>query len=275
MRAGGSEQRVDLAAVSGNSLRFEHPAGIEVEVPGKLRRRFRGLVKLTRHDDEIQVIVALPLRTYLASAVAAETPPDAPAAALEAQAIAARSYVFGAAERHDGGRFCDTTHCQWIRETPPPEHSAWSAVDRTRGLVLVADGRVVPGLFSRSCGGETRDGLEGADARFRSVACPVCRQLPTRWTRELPAEAAAELLQVGDSEAARVAIVRGGGWDVLPSNSFETRHAGDVVRLEGVGEGHRVGLCQRGALALARAGASAAEILRLYFPHAAIKPAER
>ncbi len=258
------------ARTLGGPRRFADPGGVELEVPGKIRRRFRGEVEIFVAGDELRAVARLPRRTYLAAVVAAEMPAAAPAAALEAQAIVSRSYLLGTAARHRGGRVCDTTHCQWMREAPPADHPAWRAVDRTAGVALRVDGRVLPALYGRSCGGRTRAGLEAADARFRAVDCSACRRRPTRWTRAAPPEEWTSILAARESEAARLEVVRRWGWDRLPSSAFTAGREEGTVRLEGVGEGHGVGLCQRGALELARGGASAAEILRVYFPHAAL-----
>ena len=56
------------------------------------------------------------------------------------------------------------------------------------------------------------------------------------------------------------------GWSTVKSSVFEALRAGETFRLRGRGLGHRVGLCQTGAIARARAGQSAAEILTAYFP---------
>ena len=46
-----------------------------------------------------------------------------------------------------------------------------------------------------------------------------------------------------------------------------------VVRFEGTGLGHGVGLCQYGAKAMAEAGADDAAILKKYFPDCRVAPA--
>jgi stage II sporulation protein D (peptidoglycan lytic transglycosylase) len=61
------------------------------------------------------------------------------------------------------------------------------------------------------------------------------------------------------------------GWNAVPSNSFETREEGDSVILEGSGQGHGIGLCQRGAEAMAAGGANFREVLRHYFPNTSLR----
>src|SRR6266571_2973368 len=61
--------------------------------------------------------------TATASVVAAENTPDTPLEALKAQAVAARSYFVAGRGRHHDFDFCDTTHCQFLREPPSADCS--------------------------------------------------------------------------------------------------------------------------------------------------------
>lgn len=80
--------------------------------------------------------------------------------------------------------------------------------------------------------------------------------------------------RVGDKDgAARVtgtalhgALGRVLGWSRVKSSRLSAQRAGRWWRLSGHGLGHRVGLCQYGAMARARAGQGVDEILRAYFP---------
>ena len=56
------------------------------------------------------------------------------------------------------------------------------------------------------------------------------------------------------------------GWRVFPSLLFEIHRDGENYRFSGRGMGHGVGLCQSGALKLARMGWNWKEILGFYFP---------
>jgi hypothetical protein len=92
-------------------------------VPRKIERRFRGQLRLTASAVGLRAVVRMSLETAVASIVAAESPPNAPPRFLEAQAVASRSYLLSGA-RHRGFDFCDTTHCQYLREPAPAESSA-------------------------------------------------------------------------------------------------------------------------------------------------------
>ncbi len=60
------------------------------------------------------------------------------------------------------------------------------------------------------------------------------------------------------------------GWRVFPSAWFTWKRSGDTYYFEGRGQGHGVGLCQDGALALAKKGWDWRKILRFYFPELAL-----
>ena len=57
------------------------------------------------------------------------------------------------------------------------------------------------------------------------------------------------------------------GWNTMKSAQFQIEESAEgVFQFAGKGLGHGVGLCQHGAIAQAKAGRSALEILRHYFP---------
>lgn len=71
----------------------------------------------------------------------------------------------------------------------------------------------------------------------------------------------------------RAVVTAALGLRAMPSTRFTIRRGRDGWDLAGTGFGHGVGLCQVGALARARGGAKAAEILRFYYPGAIIRRA--
>ncbi|MCI0403047.1 MAG: SpoIID/LytB domain-containing protein [Acidobacteria bacterium] len=240
-------------------------------VPGKLERRFRGGLEVTVANQALQSVVLMDLETAVASVVAAESPAGAVMEALKAQAVAARSYLVAARGRHSGFDFCDTTHCQYLREAPARETPAAQASAATRGLVLRHAGKVVPAHYSASCGGRTRTlaelGLPAADYPYYAVKCAYCRRHAREWERRLEEEDALPLLAEETRERSRLEIGRRLGWNAVPGNNFEARRQGDQVVLLGRGLGHGLGLCQRGGAAMAAEGAGFSEILRHYYPN--------
>jgi len=139
-------------------------------------------------------------------------------------------------------------------------------------MILRYNGKPVATMFTRSCRGHTRTpqeiGLPSNGYPYFSVICDFCYKNPIKWTRTVSAEDAA-LLRSG--EAGRLSVGRRLGWDAVPSNNFTTHKEGDKVMLKGFGRGHGIGLCQRGARAMAENGATFREILEHYFPNTKIE----
>jgi stage II sporulation protein D len=75
---------------------------------------------------------------------------------------------------------------------------------------------------------------------------------------------------LGKGESGRLAVDRRLGWNAVPSNNFTSREEGVQVILEGAGQGQGIGLCQRGATAMAEEGGSFRQILNHYFPNATL-----
>jgi len=237
-------------------------------VPGKITRAYRGTLVVKAARGEVVPIITMDLETAVASAVAAESGSDMPAEALKAQAVVARSYFLAGGGRHRDFDFCDLTHCQFLREPPAPDSSAAIATRETHGIVLTFEEKPFAAMFSRSCGGHTRTpaevALPGSAYPYFSVLCDFCYKSPYRWTRTLSSQDAALL---GKGESGRLAVDRRLGWNAVPSNNFTSRSESGQVVLEGAGQGHGIGLCQRGAKALADEGSTFRQILKHYFPN--------
>jgi stage II sporulation protein D len=252
--------------------RTNGPADFRLAVPGKITRHYLGTLELTAVSGALVAVVTLDLETAVASVVAAESLPDAPLESMKAQAIATRSYFVAGKGRHLEFDFCDTTHCQFLREPPAPGSAAEAASMATRGLVLVYQSQPFAAMYTRSCGGQTRTpadvGLSSGVYPYYSVNCKYCHQHPSHWQSKMSVADAATLRSF--DEASRLKIDRRLGWSTAPSNDFIKRIEGDEVVLEGTGQGHGIGLCQAGARAMAEEGADFQQILGHYYPNTTI-----
>jgi len=249
--------------------RNQQAVGFLVGIPGKISRKYQGTLSVRAINGEAVPVVTMDLETAVASVVAAELTKDTPLEALKAQAIVTRSYFLAGKGRHQDFDFCDTTHCQFLREPPRAESPPAVATVATRSLFIAHGEKPITAMFTGSCGGHTRTlaevGVSPGNYPYYSVVCDVCYKSPVRWTRKFSEQEAAQLL--GKGEAGRLAVDRHLGWDAVPSNNYTAREQEGVVILEGVGQGHGIGLCQRGARAMAQAGASFREIVSHYFPN--------
>jgi stage II sporulation protein D len=242
-------------------------------VPGKIRRMYRGQVAVVASGKELVPVVSMELETAVASVNAAEATPGATIEALKAQAVAIRSYLVAGKPRHAESDFCDTTHCQFLKSPPAKESLAAQAAEATRGLVLAWQGKPFAAMYSASCAGRTHSlagiGYTVRDYPYFAVECAYCRRNPERWTATVSREDAAAL--ASKSEAERIKLARKLGWNTVQSNDHSAKSNGTMVDLAGVGRGHGLGLCQRGAAGMAREGKSFREILMHYYPNAELK----
>lgn len=133
-------------------------------------RRYWGSVYVTiDRDGELVVVNAVPEDKLLAGLVPAEMFPDAPDAALEAQAIAARTELLqkiGRRNLTDPFLLCSSQQCQVYAGAGKEQARTTKAVDNTRGIVLLRDGGgMVDVRYSASCGGhgEDNDAIWGGD----------------------------------------------------------------------------------------------------------------
>jgi stage II sporulation protein D len=181
-------------------VRFEQPS---------LTARYPGTLSVERSDDgTLALTVTLPFEEYLKGI--AEVPPSWPREALEAQAIAARSYAL-ATTGWSGSEgetlrtpICATTACQVYRGIPvpfQPEVRRWfAAVRRTTGEVLLFEGRPAQTVYFSTSNGHTY----GNDEVFGSAPLPYLRPVTenddgasplSHWSVRLPFEDLARFLR--------------------------------------------------------------------------------
>ncbi len=141
-------------------------------------RRYRGELRYVATDTAIVVVNVLPIEEYLRGVVPLEIGPRKPneLAAVEAQAIAARSYTVvraleGVTQPWDlTGKATDQVYGGMSAETALSDN----AIRTTEGLVLTWGGQVVRAPYHSTCGGTTAAPTEvwqgGADAWLRSVS---------------------------------------------------------------------------------------------------------
>ena len=133
-------------------------------------RRYWGSVYVTfDHDGSLLAANAIAEDKLLAGIVPAEMYPDAPPAALEAQAIAARTELLqkiGRRNLTDPFLLCSTQQCQVYGGAGKEDPRTTRAIDKTRGMVLLRDGGgLVDVRYSATCGGhsEDNDAIWGGD----------------------------------------------------------------------------------------------------------------
>ena len=123
-------------------------------------------------------ICTLPLEDYVAGVVSAEISPDFPEAALQAQAIAARTYAvykqrMGRPAQHIEADVCDDpAHCTaylnlaaeaasvWGEQAAAYEDAVIRAVNETAGQIVTYEGAPIIAVFSAAAAGRTEAAVD-------------------------------------------------------------------------------------------------------------------
>ena len=171
---GASSGRIALESVHGRLLTYL-AAPLELSGPapltlggaalsGVIDGRYRGSFQLSENGRRLDVVNRVGLESYLEGVVPAESPASWPAAELEAQAIAARSYAVASQPQQGFDLYGDTRSQQYggyDAETPMSD----AAVEATLGEVVTYGSKPVATFYFASSGGETenvQDAFPGA-----------------------------------------------------------------------------------------------------------------
>ena len=158
LRAGGLKIRGQMSDGSSRSLLARSAIEVQSDDPRGIwlgSRRYRGRLQLLVRGGQVQVVNHLGIETYLTSVVGSEMPHKWPLPALQAQAVAARTYALR--QRGKAGDFDvkATVSSQVYRGVESETPSTIEAVESTRSLVLVHAGRLINAVFHSSSGGAT------------------------------------------------------------------------------------------------------------------------
>ena len=154
----GSEQTLQRLELDQRQLAPGVVVRVENDDPRGIwlgQRRYRGTLLIQAHAGQLQVVNQLGVETYLASVVGSEMPHQWPLAALQAQAVAARTYALRQRGSGKGWDVKATVASQVYRGVESETDSTREAVRSTRSLVLVHRGRLIDAVFHSSSGGVT------------------------------------------------------------------------------------------------------------------------
>jgi stage II sporulation protein D len=266
-------------------------------------RSYRGTFQRLPSGEIVNVV---DLEQYLYAVVPHEMPSSWPAAALQAQALCARTYVL---QRSDPRRAYDLVPSEADQvypgmsgETP----AGRAAVDATARQVIKYNGAYAQVAYSSCCGGHTESSAEawtgGAVLPYLGgVACTYCSESPNyRWQttmavgdvtracgQRLDAGGALQTIRISSVDPSGRArafdLVCDRGTVTIKGATFRLLMGGRVLRsllvtgvrqspsppsvsFDGGGLGHGVGMCQWGARGFAQLGHGANDIIAWYFP---------
>lgn len=250
-------------------------------------------------------VVQMELNDYLTGVILAEMPVSFETEAQKAQAVVARTYTMRAWERggkHEGAAVCtDSACCQGYISPEDYQGKGGTqegidrmrrAVEETDCMVLTYEGALIEATYFSCSGGSTEDAVAvwGTDVPYLQAVSSPGEEEATHYTDTVTftAEAFSSALEMklsGDpaSWLGAVTYTAGGGVDTmliggksfrgtdlrqalgLRSTAFTMTAGKNTITVNTRGYGHRVGMSQYGADAMAAGGSTCAEILAHYY----------
>ncbi|MCH2224117.1 MAG: SpoIID/LytB domain-containing protein [Crocinitomicaceae bacterium] len=265
------------------------------------------IVRQRKYEDNFEVKVVsgrmtivnkVQLPNYLSGVIESEGGGGRAAEYYKVQALMSRTYALKNLKRHkkEGFQLCDGVHCQayhsMLRFTPEIR----TAVNATKGEVLVDENnKIVSTYFSANCGGQVCDASHVWNnsvpyvQSFLDTFCIHTKQ--AKWTKTIPKSSwrsflvneygypiqdsvAHSMMYTFEQEQRKAFYIHPSlGIPLrdlrrkfkLKSTFFSVHPQGDNVVLNGRGFGHGVGLCQEGAMKMARSNYSYVQIALFYF----------
>lgn len=267
--------------------------------PSVKERKYANDFEIFSGDKGLTIVNLVDINNYLAGVVESEGGGGQELEYYKVQAVMSRTYAFKYLHKHDkeGFSLCDRVHCQayhsMLRFTPTIKE----AVEETSGIVMEDDrDDLVDAYFHANCGGQTSEAEYVWNTNvpylnsFKDTFCIYTRQ--ATWEKRVPQQKWADFLSdkynypIYDSiygpliftfnQADRMAFYHGASLGIplrdlryefnLKSTFFSCFPDGTDVVIRGRGYGHGVGLCQEGAMRMAKYGFNFHQIAVYYFP---------
>lgn len=266
--------------------------------PEKPVRTYQDHLSFSVIDGALRMVNDIVLDKYIGGVTEAEAGSRTYYEFYKVQAILARTFALAHINKHaaEGFCLCDQVHCQ-AYFGKPRDLNIPKAVDETKGMVVVDENlNLITAAFHSNSGGQTANSEDvwgKATPYLRSINDTFSLGMPnSKWTRRMlkddwltylklkhnyPVENDdAKRLATNFYQAERKVFLEAGGVKVplkiirqdflLKSTFFNVMPLGkDSIIITGRGYGHGLGMCQEGAMRMAKLGYSYTEILRFYY----------
>ena len=250
--------------------------------------------------------VQMDMDTYLTGVLLGEIPTEFDIEALKAQAVVARTYALkrqNAGSKHTSGGVCtDSACCQSYCSkeaffqnggTQQALDKVIGAVEDTEGQVLTYKGQLIEATYFSCSGGRTEDAVAvwGTELPYLQAVDSPGEENAAHYLDQVTFTASEFASRLGISPQGKpvdwfgaVTYTDGGGVNTmmiadklfagttlrkqlgLRSTAFTVMPMGDQILISTKGFGHRVGMSQYGAEAMAVGGSTYQEILAHYYP---------
>ena len=270
---------------------------LKLILPDRKPRFYDENLFITAELGALKCINEISLDNYIAGVVQAESGRRSFQEFYKVQAILARTFALSHLQKHIAEEFnlCDYTHCQaYFGKTT--ELDIMKAVTDTKGKVVVDDNlNLIDAAFHSNSGGQTANSEDvwGSKLSYlRSVNDSFSTKMPNaKWERKMAKEDWLSYLQlkhnypIQDSNARWLALtfkqdnrkpyieannvrvpLKNVRTDLqLKSTFFSIFSQGDTIVFKGKGFGHGVGMCQEGAMRMAKLGYKCPEVINFYY----------
>lgn len=262
---------------------------------------YTGNIDVWKGDESLYIINELPIEDYVKDVVAVEVRPDWEIEALKVQAVISRTYALyqkrinGHSIYHIASSVIDQVY-----KGNNHDERVTQAVEETNGEILTFKGRIIEAFYHSTCGGKTEnpEDVFGKSYPFLKSVESKCDLSPyAEWERSIYLIEIEEALRLtgikeisiksytstgrvnqleittnsGSKTINAIDFRKSLGWKTLPSTYFNLSHSQNVMIFKGKGYGHGVGLCQWGALQMAKEGMNYKEILAFFYPGTVIQ----
>jgi stage II sporulation protein D len=265
--------------------------------PERKPRFYEGNLTIEIDAGNLKLINEIVLDNYISGVVQAESGKRSYQEFYKVQAILARTFALSHLQKHatEGFSLCDHTHCQaYFGKTT--ELDIMKAVSETKDKVVVDDNlNLIEAAFHSNSGGQTANSEDvwGSKLSYlRSVNDTFSTKMPNaKWERKMAKEDWLSYLKlkhnypIQDSNARWLAInfkqdsrkpyleannirvaLKNVRTDLqLKSTFFTIIPQGDTLLFKGRGFGHGVGMCQEGAMRMAKIGYKYPEVINFYY----------
>ncbi len=252
--------------------------------------------ELFSHKSKLRIVNLVGMNNYLSGVIESEGGGGKHINYYKVQALMSRTYAMKNRQRHrkDGFQLCDGVHCQAYHSELRHTASIRKAVEETNGEVIVdSNTKLVSTYFSANCGGQTCDASyvwNTSVSYLESFIDTFCihtwqatwmkKIKKTTWVSFLKNEYGVTENEVGEllfnfEQEQRKAFFIHPSLGIplrdirrkfkLKSTFFSTHLEGEYIVLNGRGFGHGVGLCQEGAMNMAKSGYDYRQIALFYF----------
>jgi stage II sporulation protein D len=289
----GVFKSLEFTGVSGNNVFQVKPVFPALPAKESDDNLYMGLF-----NDALLLINRLSLENYIPGTVEAEGGSNAGIEYYKAQAVLTRTFAVKNFHRHahEGFNLCDGVHCQAFNGKSRMNAKIYTAVNSTRNEVLTdrTDAPIVA-AYHANCGGITGNASTewNRDLPYLiPVRDPFCINSEHRnWMKSITrADWNAYLQKKGyfgepenlfstaeagrqkylDRENNKLLLTEIRNDFKLKSSFFHIEPGNGSVIFRGHGYGHGLGMCQEGAMEMARVGYTYVDILMFYFRHVKI-----